>query len=191
MEPTLIFDASLTKHQNAQPLDWQGYAVSNPASILAAQVPLAKERNKGKDSLRWIIAFLFLSATNVAADHELEGRDITGGQTLYAENCASCHGANLEGQPNWRTPDAAGVHPAPPHDATGHTWHHDNGLLFDYTKQGGAAALARRGVTNFSSGMPAFEEVLSDNDIWDILAYIRSTWPPHEQQVQASRNQSH
>ena len=31
--------------------------------------------------------------------------------------------------------------PAPPHGETGHTWHHDNGLLIAYTKLGGQAAL--------------------------------------------------
>ena len=47
--------------------------------------------------------------------------DIAQGETLYVQSCASCHGANLEGQPDWRTPDATGRLPAPPHDETGHT----------------------------------------------------------------------
>ena len=49
---------------------------------------------------------------------------------------------NLEGQPDWQTPDDNGTLPAPPHDETGHEWHHDNRLLFEYTQLGGAAALA-------------------------------------------------
>jgi mono/diheme cytochrome c family protein len=138
------------------------------------------------------IALLVLaSATAAQADHELEGRDLVAGRSLYAETCAACHGADLEGQPDWRTPDEDGVLPAPPHDATGHTWHHDNALLFDYTKLGGKAALDARGIDDFNSGMPAFGEVLSDEDIWDILAYIKSTWPPREQAAQASRNPPH
>ncbi|MFG6559685.1 c-type cytochrome [Sulfitobacter sp. 1A15299] len=138
--------------------------------------------------------YLFLVclwATAAQAEHELEVRDIEAGRGLYAETCAACHGADLEGQPEWRTPDEDGILPAPPHDATGHTWHHDNALLFEYTKFGGQAALAARGINDFASGMPAFKEVLSDEDIWDILAYIRSTWPPREQAVQASRNRAH
>lgn len=90
-------------------------------------------------------------ATGALAGHELDGRDVANGQSLYAENCAACHGAELEGQPNWQTPDADGVLPAPPHDETGHTWHHDNQLLFDYTWLGGAAALDARGVTGVQS----------------------------------------
>jgi mono/diheme cytochrome c family protein len=130
-------------------------------------------------------------ASPVAADHNWEHRDIVAGQNLYAENCASCHGANLEGQPNWQSPNANGVLPAPPHDEAGHTWHHDDALLFEYTKLGGAVALEIRGVAGFNSGMPAFGETLTDDEIWDILAYIRSTWSERERGVQASRNPPH
>ena len=130
-------------------------------------------------------------ATSAMADHELDERDLANGQSLYAEHCASCHGANLEGQPDWRTADENGVLPAPPHDETGHTWHHDNQLLFEYTRLGGEEALAARGVTGFASGMPGFGDALSDDGIWDILAYIRSTWPDRVQEVQQARNPPH
>lgn len=129
--------------------------------------------------------------TGAIAGHELDDRDLTSGQFLYAEQCASCHGANLEGQPDWRAPDENGVLPAPPHDETGHTWHHDNQLLFEYTRLGGAEALAARGVSGFASGMPGFGGTLTDKDIWDVLAYIRSTWPDRVQKIQVSRNPSH
>ena len=46
------------------------------------------------------------------------------GKAVYERHCAACHGANLEGQPNWRSRDPSGRLPAPPHDASGHTWHH-------------------------------------------------------------------
>ncbi len=134
---------------------------------------------------------LLLFANAALADHELDGRDIPAGAELYAENCATCHGAKLEGQPNWRSPNENGVFPAPPHDETGDTWHHDNVLLFNYTKLGGKAALAAQGVTDFSSGMPAFDSVISDEDIWNILAFIKSEWPERQQNVQASRNPQH
>ncbi|MEO9684070.1 MAG: cytochrome c [Tateyamaria sp.] len=130
-------------------------------------------------------------ATGAIAGHELDDRDLANGRVLYVEQCASCHGANLEGQPDWRTPDENGVLPAPPHDETGHTWHHDNQLLFEYTRLGGEEALAARGVTGFASGMPGFGDALTDDDIWDILTYIRSTWPDRVQQIQAGRNPPH
>jgi len=112
--------------------------------------------------------------------------DVAAGEVLYAENCAACHGVNLEGQENWRSPDEDGRMPAPPHDASGHTWHHADRILFDYTKMGGKAILAARGV-EFNSGMPGFGDQLSDAEIWNILAYIKSTWPERERAVQAER----
>ena len=125
------------------------------------------------------------------ADHELENRDLGNGRALYAEHCASCHGRDLEGQPSWRRIAEDGLLPAPPHDATGHTWHHDNALLFDYTKLGGKALMAARGVSGFRSGMEGFADVLADDEIWNILAYIRSTWPERIKRIQASRNPPH
>lgn len=141
--------------------------------------------------MKWLVSILVVTATTAAADHNWDHRDLDAGRSLYVNNCASCHGANLEGQPNWRSPDADGVLPAPPHDVTGHTWHHDDALLFEYTKLGGAAALEVRGVSGFNSGMPGFGETLTDDEIWNILAYIRSTWPLSEQEAQASRNPPH
>ena len=134
---------------------------------------------------------LACSASIALASHELEGRDLIAGASIYANNCATCHGDSLEGQANWQTPDENGVFPAPPHDVSGHTWHHDNILLFEYTKLGGQQTLAKRGMENFNSGMPGFAETLTDDEIWDVLAFISSTWPPDIQQVQATRNPPH
>jgi mono/diheme cytochrome c family protein len=112
--------------------------------------------------------------------------DIASGETLYGEYCAACHGANLEGQGDWRSPGADGLLPAPPHDETGHTWHHADSLLFTYTKLGGRETLAQQGM-DFNSGMPGFGDQLSDEDIWNILAFIKSSWPERLQQIQAER----
>jgi mono/diheme cytochrome c family protein len=95
------------------------------------------------------------------------------GTTVYTENCASCHGANLEGQPDWRIRKSDGRLPAPPHDETGHTWHHPDEQLFEITKSGVAVI-----VPGYESDMPAFESVLSDEEIWAVLSYIGSTWSP-------------
>lgn len=81
--------------------------------------------------------------------------------------------------------------PAPPHDETGHTWHHDNELLFEYTKLGGAKAVATREITGFKSGMPCFSEVISDDELWDILAFIQSARPKRIQEIQRARNPPH
>ncbi len=112
------------------------------------------------------------------------------GEPLYQEYCASCHGADLEGEPDWRSQKEDGTLPAPPHDETGHTWHHGDDLLFNYTKLGGQEALAKSGITNFTSGMPGFGEQLSDEEIWHILAFIKSTWSERILDVQAVRTEA-
>lgn len=96
------------------------------------------------------------------------------GQSIYSENCASCHGANLEGQSNWRSPGPDGRLPAPPHDATGHTWHHDGDTLFRLTKYGTGALI---GDPDYASNMPIYEGVLTDDAIIAVLSYIKSKWP--------------
>ncbi|MFP4327583.1 MAG: c-type cytochrome [Paracoccaceae bacterium] len=123
-------------------------------------------------------------------DMSLAAADPARGAVLYADHCAACHGAELEGQPDWRRPGPDGLLPAPPHDASGHTWHHGDRLLFDYTRLGGQAALEARGVTGFDSGMPAFGGVLSDAEIRDILAFIKSTWPEELRAIQAQRTEA-
>ena len=101
-------------------------------------------------------------------------RLVTLGETVYRSQCASCHGAKLEGQPDWRVRKPDGKLPAPPHDETGHTWHHADGQLFRLTKRGIKPPLAPEG---YRSDMPAFDGVLTDRQIWAVLAYIKSTWP--------------
>lgn len=100
------------------------------------------------------------------------------GAPLYAEHCASCHGKNLEGQPNWRTRGPNGRLPAPPHDATGHTWHHPDQNLFDITKYGSAAYAS----PGYQTDMRGYEDTLSDDEILAVLAYIKAAWPRHIQQ---------
>ncbi|WMS43482.1 cytochrome c [Acuticoccus sp. MNP-M23] len=97
------------------------------------------------------------------------------GQTIYETRCASCHGPNLEGQPNWREQGPDGRLPAPPHDETGHTWHHPDALLFKLTKYGLPKEMGN-GEPYFSN-MPAYEGMLTDEDIIAVLSYIKSRWP--------------
>ena len=94
------------------------------------------------------------------------------GTAVYAQHCASCHGAKLEGQPDWRKRLPNGRLPAPPHDATGHTWHHSDKQLFDMTKNGTAGM-----VPGYETDMPAYKDILGDADIHAVLSFIESTWP--------------
>lgn len=135
-----------------------------------------------------IFGIWYAGAEDAPAMAAAQPVDLAEGKALYAENCAACHGANLEGQPDWQSPGPDGVLPAPPHSADGHTWHHPDNVLFQYTKLGGKAALADQGV-DFASGMPGFGNILTDQQIWNILGYIKSTWPDRERAVQADRSE--
>jgi mono/diheme cytochrome c family protein len=96
------------------------------------------------------------------------------GAKVYQAHCASCHGARLEGQANWREKGADGLLPAPPHDASGHTWHHPDDVLFRITKQGvGSVA----NIKDYKSAMPAFDGVLTDAEIIAALSWIKALWP--------------
>jgi mono/diheme cytochrome c family protein len=99
--------------------------------------------------------------------------DLELGRKVYAQHCAACHGMKLEGQPDWRSPRANGRMPAPPHDDTGHTWHHSDEVLFGITKNGLVPPYAPAG---YQSDMPAFAGTLSDAEIHAVLAYIGSHW---------------
>jgi mono/diheme cytochrome c family protein len=107
-----------------------------------------------------------------AADPNNEAQ-VASGRRLYDAHCASCHGADLEGQANWRERRADGKLPAPPHDASGHTWHHTDEALFRVTRDGFAAVAG----AGYETDMPAFAGRLSDDEIWAVLAYIKSRWP--------------
>ena len=130
--------------------------------------------------MRVLFAIAVLAAAPAWAD-EISPATLELGQQLYTTNCAACHGANLQGQPDWKHRLANGRMPAPPHDVTGHTWHHSDRDLFNLTKLGVAAVMG----DGYESDMPAFGGKLSDDDIKAVLDYIKSTWPVRAQQSQA------
>ena len=96
------------------------------------------------------------------------------GAAIYEASCAACHGANLEGQAEWRTartPEGRAL--APPHDEDGHTWHHPDEQLIEITKVGTAAVVGN----GYESDMSGFGDVLTDTEIREVLGYIKSNWP--------------
>ena len=99
---------------------------------------------------------------------------VTAGHQLYVKHCASCHGMKLEGQPNWRQRGADGLLPAPPHDESGHTWHHPDEQLIRMTKYGPTKLSGG----TYKSAMPGYETVMGDEEIVAVLSYIKSRWSP-------------
>jgi len=97
------------------------------------------------------------------------------GAELYQANCASCHGADLAGAPDWKTPNEDGSYPPPPHDSSGHTWHHPDRVLIEIIRNGSDFPQSR---------MPPFGAQLSDEDIEAILEFIKTSWGPQETEYQ-------
>ncbi len=110
---------------------------------------------------------------------------VQAGEKIYQAQCAACHGTTLEGQPNWRIRDENGFLPAPPHDATGHTWHHSDDLLFEITKYGPSVVLND---TSYKSIMPVYESILSDDEIIAVLSFIKNSWPEEQRSWQEGLN---
>jgi len=106
------------------------------------------------------------------------------GEPIYFEHCASCHGAALEGDPDWRRRRPDGRLPAPPHDASGHTWHHPDWELFATTAQG-VTPLAP---PDYETDMPAYRGVLTDQEIIAVLAWIKAQWPAEIAAIQQQIN---
>lgn len=122
------------------------------------------------------------TATPIPLVPTLAPEVITLGETVYAQECASCHGANLEGEPNWKEQNADGTFRAPPHDESGHTWHHGDPTLLEAIRLGGARLEGMN--IGGSSKMPAFADTLSEEEITAVLVYIKSTWPDDVRQMQ-------
>ena len=119
-----------------------------------------------------VVAYFVLGRQPILRIDPTDAALVERGRRTYVEACASCHGASLEGQPNWQRRMANGRLPAPPHDVSGHTWHHSDEWLFKITKYGPTAY-----PDGYQTDMPAFEQRLSDEDIAASLAFIKSTWP--------------
>ena len=107
--------------------------------------------------------------------------EITLGKKVYSENCAQCHKENLEGEPNWQQQNEDDSFRSPPHDNTGHTWHHGDKLLIESIELGGSRLPDNIG--GFSN-MPAFKDTLTEDEITAVVNYIKSTWPDDIRTIQ-------
>lgn len=102
------------------------------------------------------------------------------GQEVYRQHCASCHGAQGEGQPGWQVPNAAGELPAPPHDSTGHTWKHSDAMLEHIVLQGWRDPFNRTERLT----MPSFQGVLSPREIRAVITYLGTLWTEEQRRFQ-------
>jgi copper transport protein len=80
------------------------------------------------------------------------------GRMLFEQNCVVCHGADGRGD----GPRAAELNPAPS-DFRQHVPFHDDAQLFAFIANGFPG-----------SAMPAWRDQLSEEDIWNIVNFLRS-----------------
>ncbi|MEX0864196.1 MAG: cytochrome c [Acidimicrobiia bacterium] len=124
-----------------------------------------------------IAAGILLSACGRSSDPgEPPGPDrVAVGAELYQQNCASCHRPDLSGDPDWKTPNVDGSYPPPPHDSSGHTWHHPDRVLIEIIRDGSDFPQSR---------MPAFGDRLTEDEIEAILEFFKDNWGPDERAYQ-------
>lgn len=102
------------------------------------------------------------------------------GKRLFEQNCAVCHGADAQGNPNWRIRGPDGKFPPPPLNGTAHSWHHPRAWLRQMIKAGSPPG---------QGNMPAWGGKLSDQDVDTIIDWFQSLWPEpiYEAWVQIER----
>ena len=157
---------------------------------------MKKSRKAQKTSINWgliggimgllalgLVAAVVVGQRPTATPAPALSGELALGRRVYEQQCAACHGINLEGQYNWRENNPDGSFRSPPHDDTGHTWHHGDGYLFARTKYGTADLPPEM---RHLSNMPAYENILTDEEIWAVLAYIKASWSPENQRIQAN-----
>ena len=135
----------------------------------------------------WLTAAPAMAGDQAALLKPDDAAIVNQGEGLYAEHCAACHCADLEGEPDWRIRKADGKMPAPPQDESGHTWHHPDDQLFALTKEGIAAFAG----ANYKTDMMGFGDVMTDDEIIAVLSFIKSRWPPEIQKRHDEINAGH
>jgi len=141
-----------------------------------------------------ILLIIILSACSTQSDVaryiDTNPESYVVGEEVYAQNCAVCHGINGEGQfpeaPMER--DDTGRLGAPPHNENGHTWHHDDDLLYQIVREGGM------GDPEMFYPMPAFGDQLTIEQVEAVIFYIKGFWTEEQREHQenvtdAVRNQ--
>ncbi|ROM33582.1 alcohol dehydrogenase [Pseudomonas poae] len=100
--------------------------------------------------------------------------DTRPGAHTYATRCASCHGPDGKGQPEWMPPLAGATSALASESAS----------AINITLNGSQRVVAA-GLPD-AYRMPAFREQLSDAEIAEVLTYVRSTWGNHGSAVDAA-----
>jgi mono/diheme cytochrome c family protein len=115
--------------------------------------------------------------TTVPPIPTLNPDSVATGKQVYQRYCANCHGANLEGVPNWKIAQPDGSYLPPPHDSSGHTWHHPDPVLIEIITNGGDRE-------RYNAKMPGFGGQLTQLEIIAVLDFIKSSWDQEDLEYQ-------
>jgi mono/diheme cytochrome c family protein len=139
---------------------------------------------------RWFFVALWLALIVVghamAEDHS-SSRDtpqLEDGKKVYRQYCASCHGIQGEGMPNWEEQNALGELPAPPHGPEGHTWKHSDAMLYRIVAEGWRDPWNKTDRLT----MPAYQEILAPSEIRDVVDYLKTLWTQEQRHHQADES---
>ncbi|SRR6266568_1573964 len=142
---------------------------------------------------RILVALMLGVATHIgtadAANEppQLDLDHVKSGRVVYQKYCASCHGANARGAANWQERDEHGELPASPHDAEGHTWRHSDAELYEMVSRGWRDPFNKTKRLT----MPAFGDVLSLEQIRDVITYLKTLWTSEQRSFQSEESQDH
>lgn len=101
-------------------------------------------------------------------ERNLDAAQVARGKVVYTNHCLQCHGEDGRGQPgDWRVRDADGHFPPPPLDDSAHAWHHPTAVLLEMIREGSPPGQGK---------MPAWKGQLSEQEMHDVVAYIKSLW---------------
>ena len=115
------------------------------------------------------------SAAAVTLSRDFDSPQVVRGRAIYDQHCAECHGAQGKGPiGDWRIRDAEGKFPPPPLDDSAHAWHHPTAVLLE---------MVREGSPQGQGNMPAWKEKLSEQEMQDVVAYIKSLWSDQAYQL--------
>jgi cytochrome c oxidase cbb3-type subunit 3 len=110
---------------------------------------------------RWLAACFLIGSVAFAAQTKGDSKR---GEDLYLEKCVLCHGSQGEG---WDWSKRVEKPPIPIPDLAKVVPQRSDQYLFDIINGGGEAV----GKTRL---MPPFGFQLSNDDVWDIVAYMRT-----------------
>jgi len=152
------------------------YAYSQAAAKAEAPVELRAIHPAPPTSISFRGKQIDLQATDtpvrkdIAANPANGAKHFAAGGALYVRNCLYCHGDNLDGQGHF----AHGFNPAPA-DFTdpGTIAQLSEGFLFWRVAKGGPGLPKES--TPWNSAMPAWEDRLTEEQIWQVIYYLYET----------------